>query len=501
MKKTKINYSYIYLLLGFIFLFFFNGKWILPIAAFFAPLFLIRFLRLQLPLRGFLFVLVAGWVSNIFIWDGMMPISGLFYYVLMFMMSLFTSITFLIDRIYSQKINGIISTLVFPSAYVIMEYIVILTNPSGSYGTLSHTQSNLTLLQLISITGIWGVTFFVMWTASVVNWLWEYSFERDKTYRAMLVYGVPLILLILYGQIRLSNEIESKSVRVASINISKNSSSKRYDAFDKIYAEEDWTDYFAVSKQKNDEYFDDCHIASLSGAKIVFGIETIISLKDNYEKEFIERAKLIAERDNIYLGLPMQVLLDGFPNVLPQNKIIWISPSGEVVLTYHKSRPTPGEGSYGDGLLKYFDTPFGRISTSICFDMDFPDLIYQLNNKNIDIMLVPGNDWPEITPYHTYVSSFRAIELGFNLVRATSKGFSASFNYKGQLLSSMDFYKSNELILYSDIPTEGKKTVYAILGDYFAWLCILFFVVISGIFIKLYKTSRSVGGNPQKEGG
>ncbi len=56
MIKTKNIYSYIYLLIGFVFLFFFNGRWILPIATFIAPLLLIRFLRYQKPFIGFLFI-------------------------------------------------------------------------------------------------------------------------------------------------------------------------------------------------------------------------------------------------------------------------------------------------------------------------------------------------------------------------------------------------------------------------------------------------------------
>lgn len=491
MNKIKINYSYIYLLIAFVALFFYNGRWIVPLAAFIAPLFIIRFLRLHKPLKGFIFILLVCWISNIFIWEGMMPISGPFYYVLMFMMSLFSSLTYLIDRIYSKKIKGIVSSLIFPATYVLMEYIVILTNPSGSYGTFAHTQSNLTLLQFLSITGVWGVTFFVLWTASVLNWLWDNSFEKDKIFRVLIVYGIPAILILLFGQIRLATGIESNTVRVASVNINESCLYKRYDALDKIYTNKAWSDFEEISKQINDNFLDDCHKASLSGAKIIFGTESILCLKHTNEKEFLERAKLIAKQDSIFLGLPMQVLVEGFPNELPQIKIIWISPEGKELLTYHKTKPTPGEGSYGDGLLKYFDTPFGRISTSICFDMDFPQLINQISDKNIDIMLVPSNDWPEIAPYHTYVSSFRAIEQGFNLVRATSKGLSASFNYKGQLLASFNYYKTNELIFYTDIPVKGQKTVYASFGDYFAWLSILFLIIISGIILKRNIKSKS----------
>ena len=490
-SKTKVKYSYIYLFLGFAFLIFSNGRWILPIATFLAPLFLIRFFRLQKLIIGLLFIIIAGWISNIFIWERMMPVSGFFYYILAFMMSVFTSITFLIDRIYSQRVEGIISTFIFPSVYVIMEYIVVLTNPSGSYGTLAHTQSNLSLLQVISITGIWGIAFLIMWTASVINWLWDNSFERKKILLALLVYGIPFITIMLYGQIRLSTEIESNTVRIASINIRKTYLYKRYDVLSKIIRNKDWTGYDTLSKKINDEFLNYSHIASLSGAKIVFGNETILSLTEKNEDEYLGKATLAAVSDSIYLGLPIQVLPDGFPDVLPQNKIIWISPEGKVLLSYYKAKPTPGEGEYGDGLLKYFDTPFGKISTAICFDMDFPQLINQLSDKEIDIMLVPGNDWSEITPYHTYVSSFRAIEHGFNMVRSVSNGLSASFNYKGQLISSMDFYKTDDLIFYSDVSTKGERTIYSILGDYFAWLCILIFIIMSGIVIKGHITTAS----------
>jgi apolipoprotein N-acyltransferase len=226
-----------------------------------------------------------------------------------------------------------------------------------------------------------------------------------------------------------------------------------------------------------------CDIAASSGAKIVFGIETIITLSEDNEKLFIEKAKFTAQKDNIYLGLPMAIIPKGFPDQRPENKIVWISPKGELLFTYNKAKPTPGEGKYGDGKLKYFDSPYGRISSAICFDMDFPTLISQISKANIDIMLVPANDWCEISPYHTYVSSFRALEHGFNMVRSVSKGFSASFNYKGQLLSSSDFFITNDLILYSDVPTKGQQTVYDVLGDYFAWLCIVFFLIITGTII------------------
>lgn len=458
--------------MGFVFLFFHNGRWILPIAAFTAPLFLIRFMRYQSPLKGFLAVILAGWISNLFIWKGMMPVNGVFYYFLTFMMSMFTAITFLIDRIYFRKIKGFAASLVFPAVYVTMEFIVVSANPSGSYGTLSHTQTSLPLLQLISVTGIWGVTFLITWTASVINWLWDNSFERRKIYLGFVAYGIPILIVILLGQTRLAGNTRQNTVRIASINIGhadlKHHFTENADS---------------INEKVNHKFLHNCDIAAGAGAKIVFGIEAITTLLEDKEKGFLENAKAIALKDSIYLGLPMCIIPKGFPDKRPENKIVWISPKGKVLFSYNKAKPTPGEGKYGDGKLKYFDSPYGRISTAICFDMDFPSLINQISKANIDIMLVPGNDWREISPYHTYVSSFRAIEQGFNMVRSVSKGFSASFNYKGQLLSSADYFKTIELVLYSDVPTKGQQTIYSLLGDYFAWLCIAFFLALTGIII------------------
>jgi len=391
------------------------------------------------------------------------------------MMSVFTSLTFLIDRIYTQKVKGIISTFVFPSAYVIMEYIVILTNPSGSYGTLAHTQTSLPLIQVISITGIWGLIFLITWTASIINWLWDNSFEENKLKQGLLFYGIPFLFFIIYGQIRIQKEIQGSTVRVASINIEK--AHLRYHMSENADS---------IDVRTSSNFLLKCEVAASADAKIVFGAEAIVTISESAEKGFIEKAKITAHKNNVYFGIPMCIIPKGYPQNRPENKIVWISPKGEIVFTYHKSRPTPGEGNYGDGIIKYFDSPYGRISSAICFDMDFPDLINQVRNMNIDIMLVPANDWEEIAPYHTFVASFRAIEHGFNMVRSASKGLSAAFNYKGQIISAQDFFTSDSDILYSDVPVKGHKTAYSVIGDSFAWLSILFFVIMSVIFLKSY---------------
>ena len=476
----------LYLVTGFIFLIFANGRWILPIATFIAPVFLIRFLSSQKPFKGFLLILPALWISNIIIWQGMMPMSGVFYYVVCLMMSLFTSVVYLINRIFTARIKGLISTFIFPSLLVVMDFIVVSLIPSGSFGSMAHTQSYLPFLQIASVTGNWGILFFVAWTASFVNWVWDHDFVMKRIQKGILLYGMTLLILVLFGQIRL-NLIsgERDTVRIASVTLDKNlekefHSISQNDEFDQLYC------------RIGQHFVESCDKAAHAGAKIIFGQETLLGIWHENEQDYIEKIKQIASGDSVYIGLSIALITEEARNnqAPPKNKVVWISPEGEIVSEYYKAKPMYVKRIYGDGKLKYFDTPYGRISSAICFDMDFPQVIKQIRKNNIDIMLVPANDWKEISPYHTFVASSRAIEYGFNMVRATGHGLSAAFNVKGEVLSRLDYFSSSEQMMISDVPVHGTDTVYSLLGDYFVFLCALFLVTSCILYFRIKILSR-----------
>lgn len=126
----------------------------------------------------------------------------------------------------------------------------------------------------------------------------------------------------------------------------------------------------------------------------------------------------------------------------------------------------------GDSKLRALDTPYGRLSSIICFDGDFPQLLAQAGASGADVMLDPSNDWRAIDPWHTQMVSFRAIEQGFNLIRQTSQGLSAAFDYQGRRLAAMDHYQTTDYALVSQVPTRGTRTIYSRLGDWFAWVCL-----------------------------
>ena len=151
-----------------------------------------------------------------------------------------------------------------------------------------------------------------------------------------------------------------------------------------------------------------------------------------------------------------------------------LGPGGKIIWEYLKTHPVPGSTDVpGDGDLPVIDTPYGRLSNSICYDMDFTALIHQAGRKSTDIMLVPAWDWKAIDPLHANMASFRAIENGFSMVRQTGEGLSLAVDYHGRTLSAMDYFDSDSQVMVSNVPGTGLWTFYSEFGDIFAWICIL----------------------------
>jgi apolipoprotein N-acyltransferase len=133
----------------------------------------------------------------------------------------------------------------------------------------------------------------------------------------------------------------------------------------------------------------------------------------------------------------------------------------------------------GDGKLRELNTPYGRLSSIICFDGDFPQLLAQAGALGADVVLDPSNDWRAIDPWHTQMVSFRAIEQGFSLIRQTRRGLSAAFDYQGRPLAAMDDYQTVDHAMVSQVPSRGVRTAYSRLGDWFVWVCLMILVLLT----------------------
>ena len=126
-----------------------NGRWIVPVAAWIAPVFLIRFVRTQRPLWG-LGLAFVGLTGVAFVsWWGLVPAPGVLYFVIVTTITA-GQLTVAIDRLLCPRLDGVARTLVLPCAVVSCEFASFAISPYGTWGALGYTQfPNLPLMQLV----------------------------------------------------------------------------------------------------------------------------------------------------------------------------------------------------------------------------------------------------------------------------------------------------------------------------------------------------------------
>lgn len=55
---------------------------------------------------------------------------------------------------------------------------------------------------------------------------------------------------------------------------------------------------------------------------------------------------------------------------------------------------------------------------------------------------------------------------------------SSAYDYQGRTLATMDYFKTDDKVLTAYIPEKGITTIYAKIGDVFAWLSIIGLIVV-----------------------
>lgn len=479
-SRPHTSRSWLWLLVAAGLLLFANGANSVWVAAWLAPIFLLRFVRTQKTLVGLPIAYVLLSATMAFQFRGMVPIPGIAYYGFLVVDGLTLVAPYVLDRVLAPRIGGFAATLIFPAAWAATDYLVSL-GMYGSWGASAYSQyGNLALLQLLSVTGLWGVTFLMGWFAACCNGLWEEGVQSSRARRGLGLCCGVILAVILLGGIRASFLAPSSpTVRIASLS-KRNVGQQASDAawghlltnrasdkeLDEIRGEGNAVDNDLLARAGQE---------AQAGAKIVFWGEGNAPVFKEDEPALFARGRELAAKYRIYLGMGIATWNRGQARPL-ENKLVLITPDGQVAWEYLKARPVPGgEAALSvrtDGRLRSLDTPYGRMSAVICFDGDFPGLLAQAGVLGADILLDPSNDWRAIDPWHTQMASFRAIEQGFNLVRHTSHGLSAAFDYQGRRLSAMDHYQTGDYVLISEVPTKGVRTIYGRLRDWFAWLCL-----------------------------
>jgi apolipoprotein N-acyltransferase len=418
--------------------------------------------------------------------------------------------------------------LVFPLAWVAFDYlrsIGFLGYPWGGLGTSQY--SILPLIQLASVTGIWGVTFVVVLVNSGIseafyNGLVRRSGGKDSGQTGLypLYISMAVLLLSFIGGSLLLWQWESRSsreegrvVRVALIQ--QNSDPRKHDYRRTLSS-----------------------LTALSNRAIVSDPDLVVWSETAFPPN-ISRWSLVDPKDHPYARLVHELLdhqkslrtwlltgNDDYTRIRDEsgkeirtdyNAAILFSPEGERVRTYHKMHLVPFSEyfPYKKTFPKFyemlktfdvtfwapgeqriiFDHPLFSFAVPICYEDIFPSDIRRFVKDGAEVLVTISNDYWSLTEIeakqHFIISLFRTVENRIPLLKASSSGFTSYVDASGRLISGLPYY--TEAYLITDVRLEsgrGRPTPYTRFGDWFPFASLL---GIFCLFVIYLVRNRSTG--------
>lgn len=412
-----------------------GGPWNVPVAAWVGMLLTLRYFRdTTTPVRDFIVVsLLTGSITAV-LWQGAVPdvVTGpLPSAVLFLVMAPLGMLAYVLDRLVHRRAGATVpASLAFPLVMTGWDTLGTSSPDVGTFGAAGYSQAGATpVMQLAAFGGLALVTFTMAWTVSLANLLWERRGARP--WSALIVLAV-LVGALVAGGVRAATATTERSVRVAGVSHGNEVLPAALAAYQAGAG-------FAVEVAEAHAYLID-NAARLAddGAQLVvfseaagFGTaEDVIRLRSELGE--------VAKDKGVWITLPTLVLGGDGPAV---NQVEIIDPSGRVVLTHVKYGGNVFEGTLrGDGQIPYVDTPFGRLATVICWDADFPGVVAQVGRNDVDLLVIPANDWAEVRAVHSEMSTFRAVENGTAVFRQTSSGVALAADAYGRVVGRVDTF-------------------------------------------------------------
>ena len=496
--------SFLWLAVGIAILAFANGLQTVPVAAWLGPIFMVRYLRTQRVAIGLLigYLLSAG--VFLFQWSVFFDGAGAMISLYTAVIGLLVFLPYVADRLLRARIRGFAATLVLPVAWVSMEYLLHLVLPLGTFFNLAYTQStNLPLLQIMSITGLWAVTFLVVWFASVANYAWEGGFEPRRIGRGVAAYTILLLAVLFYGGLRLALQRPvgpTVQVAILTTNVNREPLPEIDTPLDQrmmagALTAEDRREMAQTMAEINGDLLARTRSEAQHGARIVTWNENNAHVFAGDETQFLDRARRLAREERIYLVFPLLVLEPDVarrpaPMLAEVNKSVMITPEGEIAYQYVKHHlligPESDRAVRGKAEIPAIETPYGKLASVICLDMEYPDYMRLAGRQGVDILLsgaIDGTPASKGHPLHSTMASFRAIEEGFSLARGGFYGQSIAVDYQGRVVGAANHYTAGDRTVVAHLPMKGARTPYTMLGDFFPWLCLftLLGLVVTGL--------------------
>ncbi|MDD5167478.1 MAG: apolipoprotein N-acyltransferase [Syntrophales bacterium] len=386
-----------------------------------------------------------------------------------------------------------------PVLWVCFEYVRSHILTGFPWENLGYSQySFLPVIQISDITGVYGVSFLIVFINALVYDMAMMSFQkRPLIYKALsglLVVG----LVISYGLYRIDDvsrhaaSLPAQDVSLIQGNVDQNIK------WNPQFQHQTMSSYESLTLQ-----------AAPTGNRLIVWPETAVPLFFQDVDEFHRLIVGIANKTNSWLLFGSPSYTETSHHITLFNSAYLLSPDGRRISKYDKMHLVPygeyvplrqvfpfisklvqGVGDFGTGkgyLPLVMDGH--KIGILICYEGIFSEAGRSYKANGADLLVNITNDaWFGRTsaPYqHLSMTVFRAVENRLYLVRAANTGITAFIDPVGCIESQTGLFQT--ATLQGAVRFMEMKTFYGSWGDLFVYICGFILIVIVIIAFKRRK--------------
>ena len=369
------------------------------------------------------------------------------------------------------------AALAFPIYWVAIEYLTAIASPHSTFGNLAYTQMNcLPVIQIASVTGLWGISFVVFLFAGAAGALLSGAGKPWRRRALAIMVGFVVCAVVVFGEWRLRNIPSGEPVAVTLI---------AKDVPASVYRGSE-----AQALALLREYADQIRAVTPVGTWAVVLPEKIgrVSESGLTQVDALFSSAAIDTRSAIVLGLVRKTPSGAF------NSSRLYSADGKLEANYDKHHLLPGAETEKPGYKRVvLDESSGRWGLQICKDMDFPRLSREYARDGANLLLVPAWDFNLDRWLHARMAVMRAVENGFALARSGRNGLLTLSDNRGRIIAEATTTPGRFVSVAGKVNVTREKTFYAQSGDWFAWLCVATFVIliVSQLVTRLRPTRKA----------
>jgi apolipoprotein N-acyltransferase len=345
--------------------------------------------------------------------------------------------------------------IAFPALWVTFEYLNNVTSPHGTFPNLGYSQMDfLPLVQVASLTGIWGIGFCLLLLPATVAAVSSGQGSVHQRKRLAFAVGLFLAALLGYGGWRLmATPTAGRSVKVGLMATGFGSTFPHDDGAALALLR----DYAGRSEAMAGQGID----VIVLPEKIALLSDNATSLADAFFTDAASQA-----------GASVVVGLDRGTVSKRLNEARLYASDGTLAATYAKHHMVPGfeDADQPGTTITVLDRPTGVWGMQICKDMDFPALSREYGAKGVGLLLVPAWDFTLDAWLHGRMAVLRGVESGFTIARAAKQGLLTVSDDRGRILAQQDAATVPFASLIALAPVRHDDTLYVRFGDWFAWL-------------------------------